>query len=133
MLQSLYAIQSMQLGDYETALELFDKILQRLPGDPVTHISRGHALKTGGKADEAILSYRAAIDAQPLHCEAWYSLANLKTYRFQDSELETMLQLDQHPQLAGRTVSICSSPWARPLRIGSSMSACSSTTTRVMA
>ncbi|MGB0764750.1 MAG: sulfotransferase, partial [Luminiphilus sp.] len=101
-LQSLYAIQSMQLGDYETALELFDKILQRLPGDPVTHISRGHALKTGGKADEAILSYRAAIDAQPLHCEAWYSLANLKTYRFQDSELETMLQLDQHPQLAGQ-------------------------------
>jgi len=102
MLQSLYAIQSMQLGDYETALELFDKILQRLPGDPVTHISRGHALKTGGKADEAILAYRAAIDAQPLHCEAWYSLANLKTYRFQDSELETMLQLEQHPQLAGQ-------------------------------
>lgn len=102
MLQSLYAIQSMQLGDYETALSLFDKILERLPKDPVTHISKGHALKTGGKADAAIVSYRAAIAAQPLHCEAWYSLANLKTYRFEASELNTMQKLEQHPQLAGQ-------------------------------
>ena len=30
-LQSLYAIQCMQLGDYESALTLFDKILSRVP------------------------------------------------------------------------------------------------------
>ena len=102
MLQSLYAIQCMQLGDYQTALTLFDQILEKLPKDPVTHVSKGHALKTGGQADAAIASYREAIAAQPFHCEAWYSLANLKTYRFDESELTTMLELDQHPQLAGQ-------------------------------
>ena len=53
-LQSLYAIQCMQLGDYESALTLFDKILSRVPDDPVTNVSKGHALKTGGRSEDAI-------------------------------------------------------------------------------
>jgi len=100
--QSLYAIQSMQLGDYQTALDLFDSILERIPHDPVTHVSKGHALKTGGKTAEAVSSYQAAIDAQPMHCDAWYSLANLKTYRFDDDQIRTMLELDKNPHLAGQ-------------------------------
>lgn len=100
--QSLYAIQSMQLGDYQTALDLFDSILDRIPHDPVTHVSKGHALKTGGKTAEAVSSYQAAIDAQPMHCDAWYSLANLKTYRFDDDQIRTMLELDKNPHLAGQ-------------------------------
>lgn len=100
--QSLYAIQSMQLGDYQTALDLFDQILERIPQDPVTHVSKGHALKTGGKTAEAVASYQSAIAAQPLHCEAWYSLANLKTYQFDDEQIQTMLDLDTNPRLAGQ-------------------------------
>jgi len=100
--QSLYAIQSMQLGDYQTALDLFDQILERIPQDPVTHVSKGHALKTGGKTAEAVASYRAAIAAQPLHCDAWYSLANLKTYQFDEEQIQTMLDLDTNPHLAGQ-------------------------------
>jgi len=100
--QSLYAIQSMQLGDYQTALDLFDQILERIPHDPVTHVSKGHALKTGGKTAEAVSSYQSAIAAQPLHCDAWYSLANLKTYQFDDEQIQTMLDLDTNPHLAGQ-------------------------------
>ena len=100
--QSLYAIQSMQLGDYQTALDLFDQILERIPQDPVTHVSKGHALKTGGKTAEAVSAYQAAIDSQPMHCDAWYSLANLKTYRFDDDQIHTMLELDKNPHLAGQ-------------------------------
>ena len=100
--QSLYAIQSMQLGDYQTALDLFDQILERIPHDPVTHVSKGHALKTGGKTAEAVASYQSAISAQPLHCDAWYSLANLKTYQFDDKQIQTMLDLDTNPHLAGQ-------------------------------
>ena len=102
LLQSLYAIQCMQLGDYQTALELFDRVLERVPFDPVTHVSRGHALKTGGRTAEAIEAYRNAIRAQPMHCEAWYSLANLKTYRFDDHEINTMLGLELSPNMAGQ-------------------------------
>jgi len=100
--QSLYAIQSMQLGDYQTALDLFDQILERIPQDPVTHVSKGHALKTGGKTAEAVSAYQAAIDSQPMHCDAWYSLANLKAYRFDDDQIHTMLELDKNPHLAGQ-------------------------------
>jgi tetratricopeptide (TPR) repeat protein len=101
-LQSLYAIQCMQLGDYQTALELFEQILSRVPHDPVTHVSKGHALKTCGQANEAISAYRAALAAQPFYCDAWYSLANLKVYQFSDEEIATMEGLDQNPHLSGQ-------------------------------
>jgi len=101
-LQSLYAIQCMQLGEYEEALLFFDKVIEQVPKDPVTHVSKGHALKTGGRTQEAIAAYRQAIECQALHCEAWYSLANLKTYNFSDQELLTLQALDNNPQLTGQ-------------------------------
>lgn len=100
-LQSLYAIQCMQIGDYAGALAAFDKVLDTLPNDPTTQVSRGHALKTSGDTAAAIEAYRAAVAAQPLHCEGYYSLANLKTYRFTPAELETMNALLDNPALAG--------------------------------
>ena len=100
--QSLHAIQCMQLGDFESALELFDSILETLPNDPVTLVSKGHALKTAGRTAEAIASYKASIVAQPMHCEAWHSLANLKTYTFDDHEIAQMQRLADDPRLAGQ-------------------------------
>lgn len=97
--QSLFAIEAMQTGDYEVALETFDAILEKVPGDPVTLTSRGHALKTCGRADEAVEAYRAALGSQPRHGEAWYSLANLKTYRFTDDELTRMSEREEDPNL----------------------------------
>jgi len=88
--QSIYAIECMQTGDYEGALGLFDRVLEKIPGDPVTLTSKGHALKTHGQYDEAVASYRAALTSQPRHGEAWYSLSNLKVYSFTDRELERM-------------------------------------------
>merc|ERR1711991_1039492 len=92
----------MQLGDYESALELFDKILSRVPNDPVTNVSKGHALKTGGRSEDAITAYRAALKSQPFYCDAWYSLANLKVYQFDDDELSSMQALDDNPHLGGQ-------------------------------
>ncbi len=88
--QSLFAIESMQAGDYETALAMFETVLKALPNDAVSRTSYGHALKTYGKSDEAIASYRAAVSADPHHGDAWYALANLKTYRFSDDEVAAM-------------------------------------------
>ena len=88
--QSIYAIECMQTGDYEAALSLFDRVLEQIPGDPITLTSKGHALKTDGQYDEAVASYRAAIASQPRHGEAWYSLSNLKVYSFSDRELQRM-------------------------------------------
>ncbi len=87
---SLYAVESMHSGDFDTALTMFDKALAALPGDPVALTSRGHACKTMGSFDTAVQDYRAALNSQPAHGEAYYSLANLKTYRFQDDEITAM-------------------------------------------
>ena len=90
LFQSHLAIESMQTGNYERAFELFDSVLARLPGDPATLTSRGHALKTVGDQERAVASYRAAIAARPGHGDAYYALANLKTYRFTEAELAAM-------------------------------------------
>ena len=88
--QSIYAVESMQVGDYESALGMFDKVLERIPGDPATLTSMGHAYKTRGQYDEAVEAYRAALRSQPLHGDAWYSLSNLKVYEFDEDEIERM-------------------------------------------
>jgi len=88
--QSLYAIELMQTGDYTGALDYFDRVLARLPGDAITLTSRGHALKTSGQQEEAVESYRMALAGHPDHGEAYYSLANLKTYRFTADEISRM-------------------------------------------
>lgn len=98
--QSIYAIESMQTGEYEQALELFEKVLQRLPEDPVTLTSKGHALKTFGRHEEAVLSYQKAIASDPGHGDAYYGLANLKIYRFSDDELRLMESQEQANRLS---------------------------------
>lgn len=96
---SLHAVQALQAGDYEAALAGFDAVLARLPGDPVTLTARGHALKTQGNTAEAVDAYRAAIDSRTLHGEAWYALANLKTYHFDEGDVQAMERLLREPSL----------------------------------
>ncbi|MBZ6379810.1 hypothetical protein B5C34_13345 [Pacificimonas flava] len=98
--QSHLAIESMQTGDYETAHRLFETILQRLPDDPATLTSRGHALKTTGAREQAVASYRQAVSAKPDHGDAWYALANLKTYRFSPDEMAVMKRQEARGDLA---------------------------------
>lgn len=101
--QSLKAIELLQLGRYEEAIAGFDGILERLPGDAITLTSKGHALKTLGSGAEAISAYEAASAAALGGGEAWYALANLKTYQFDNGQLEKMqTQLAANPPLVDR-------------------------------
>jgi tetratricopeptide (TPR) repeat protein len=77
-------------GDYAQALPLYREILAETPNDPELHLSIAHALKTLGRTQEAIESYRAAAAVRPHYGEAYWSLANLKTYRFTDAEIARM-------------------------------------------
>ena len=92
--QSIYAIEAMQAGDINTALEYFDKVLKQLPDDTGTITAKGHAHKTAGNTAEAIACYQAAASVNPEFCEAYYALANLKTYRFGAEEINAMLALE---------------------------------------
>ena len=77
-------------GDYAQAVPLYREILAETPNDPELHLSIGHALKTLGQTQDAIESYRAATAVRPQYGEAYWSLANLKTYRFTDAEIAGM-------------------------------------------
>ncbi|MAP96278.1 MAG: hypothetical protein CMK07_15130 [Ponticaulis sp.] len=90
LFQSLLAIETMHAGEIERSLGLFEDVLKVLPDDLAALTSRGHAMKTYGKTDEAIASYKRALSVSPLHGDAWYALANLKTYEFSEAELDQM-------------------------------------------
>ena len=93
-IKSMCAVEYMQTGDYSTALQLLDEVLEHAPNDARTLVTKGHALKTSGRADDAIGLYRRAAEHNPAHGEAWYSLANLKTYRFNTDEVRAMQALE---------------------------------------
>ena len=89
----------MQTGDFDTAIQIFDEILNDLPDDPLTHTTKGHALKTIGRSDDAVRSYKMAIRSNRGHGEAYYALANLKTYRFDQNEMSLLAELVEDPNL----------------------------------
>ena len=100
LFQSRLAIESMQTGDYDRSFELFGQVLAKLPQDPATLTSMGHAFKTTGHRDRAIARYRAAIEAKPDHGDAYYALANLKIYEFSDAEIAAMHEQAERTDLA---------------------------------
>lgn len=91
----MHANALMSVGRYEEALRLFDDIADRTDNPEQLHMARGHALKTVGRHDEAISAYRAAYQEQPAFGDAYWSLANLKTYTFDESELAQMIDQER--------------------------------------
>jgi len=85
------------LGRYREAYERYASLLQETPDDPELDLSVAHALKTLGRTPEAIDAYRAAIAAKADYGEAYWSLANLKTYRFDAAEITAMRRIDAAP------------------------------------
>lgn len=61
----------------------------------------GHALRIIGLAGEAVDAYRAAAAACPDFGDPWWSLANLKTYRFADNEIAAMIDARSAPATTG--------------------------------
>jgi tetratricopeptide (TPR) repeat protein len=89
-LRTLYAASSVGLGEYQRAIGLYRELLQETPADAEVHLSIGHALKTLGQTAAAIAEYRQAAACRADFGDAYWSLANLKTYRFTEEELARM-------------------------------------------
>lgn len=88
--KTLYATACIGVGQHEKALELYRELLVGSPGAPELLLSIGHTLKTLGRYQESVSAYHEAVSARPGFGDAYWSLANLKTYRFTDRELEQM-------------------------------------------
>ena len=87
------------LGDVDGAIERYQKLLGTMPRDAELLQSLGHAFKTKGETAQAIAAYHASIEARPDFGEAYWSLANMKTYRFTEFELQRMRQYETQPYL----------------------------------
>ena len=88
--RSLAATIAVGLGEQERAIALYRDMLTDVPGSPDVLLWLGHALKTIGKLTEAIAAYRDAAATRPNFGDAYWSLANLKTYRFDEEQIDRM-------------------------------------------
>ena len=97
------ANQQVVLADFESALETYDEILEKHPdlqlASPQLFLSRGHAHKTLGNTEQSIEDYRSAYHKRIDFGDAYWSLANLKTYRFTPTEMDNMLSLVKQPEV----------------------------------
>jgi len=89
----LLASASAAAGHHEAALDAFDEALAIAPKHVGALCGRGNVCRTIGDQAGAIDAFRNSIAANPLHAEAYWNLANLKTFRFEDAELDAMLAL----------------------------------------
>ena len=88
--QAHKASEIMQNGGHDEAITILDDILKKNPYNFSSLTSKGHAEKTLGRTDQAIESYRSAYKIRQDHGEAFFSLANLKTYSFSKDEIQNM-------------------------------------------
>lgn len=86
------------LGNTQTGIEWFNQVLKHDPQRAGLQIQLGHAYKANGQLDLAIQAYQQAYQSKPAFGDAYWSLANTKTYRFSDAELTQMKQFEADPQ-----------------------------------
>jgi tetratricopeptide (TPR) repeat protein len=88
--KSLAATALVGLGDHDKAIALYREMIADRPNDPDVRLWIAHALKTVGQVPEAIEQYHAAIAKRADFGDAYWSLANLKMYRFGEDEIARM-------------------------------------------
>jgi len=90
-------------GRFEEAVEVYKEVLDKQPNHGGSLAAMGHALKTIGRQEESIDTYRDCIKTFPEFGEAYWALANLKTFRFSDDEVATMERNVENEKLADET------------------------------
>ena len=77
-------------GQVEKAVTAYEKSLALNSASPNVHMAYAHSLKTVGNQKEALVEYRESIKLRPELGESYWSMANLKVFQFEASEIEAM-------------------------------------------
>jgi tetratricopeptide (TPR) repeat protein len=96
------------LGKIEQAISLFEQAIEETSSQTTVnnrqlagfYLQLGHALKTKGDITKAVAAYQKAYQISPSFGDAFWSLANTKTYRFSDKEIEKMQSQQANKDLA---------------------------------
>jgi tetratricopeptide (TPR) repeat protein len=97
--RNLCAVLLSRIGEYERSARIYAQLLEEYPAHAKVWLSYGHVLKTEGRQQESIDAYRRSIVQDPAFGEAYWSLANLKTFRFSPSDLSAMQAQLARPEL----------------------------------
>ncbi|MGA1729683.1 MAG: tetratricopeptide repeat protein, partial [Steroidobacteraceae bacterium] len=79
-----------KMGEFEKGIRAYEQLTDTFGPRPMVTLVHGHALKTVGRQEEAIAAYRKTIELNPCFGDAYWSLANLKTFRFEDADISAM-------------------------------------------
>ncbi len=90
-------------GNFEDAVEAYKQALEKQPNHGASLAAMGHALKTIGRQEESIDTYRDCIQKFPDFGEAYWALANLKTFEFSNDEISTMEKAVGNDKLTDET------------------------------
>jgi len=88
-------------SQHEEGIESYKKSIELKANQPRVHLSLGHVYKTTGNQEACISSYNEAISFDNNFGEAYWSLANLKTYKFSGEEISIMekkIELTEVPE-----------------------------------
>jgi tetratricopeptide (TPR) repeat protein len=88
--RNMQAVLLGRIGEFDRAIEVYASVLAEYPQQPKTWMSYGHTLKAAGRQADSIDAYRKCIELRPELGEAWWSLANLKTFAFAADEIDMM-------------------------------------------
>lgn len=87
---SIHASGLVGVGDIDNALVLYHQLLNENEEQPGLHLLLGHAQKAKGHYSQAIAAYKNAFKSRPSFGDAYWSLANTKTYQFENTEIFAM-------------------------------------------
>ena len=79
-----------KLARYQAAIDIYLALLNKQGNQAEIWASLGHTYKTIGETDKAVEAYNKAIFYNPEYGDAYWSLANLKTYEFSNQQIELM-------------------------------------------
>ena len=88
--RNLAAVVCSRIGEYERSSEFYQALLEEYPDNAKVWLSYAHVLKTEGKREQCEAAYRKAIERDAGFGEAYWSLANLKTFRFTPDDIKNM-------------------------------------------
>jgi tetratricopeptide (TPR) repeat protein len=77
-------------GRHDEALASYRRTLEINAWHTAAWVGMGHLLKTLGRREDGVAAYRKAIEQRPNFGEVYWSLANLKTFRFAEEEVAEM-------------------------------------------
>jgi tetratricopeptide (TPR) repeat protein len=84
---TLKAANLVEINEHSQAIPLFEQVINTHPEQAQAQLSYGHSLRAIGNTDGAIAAYLRATEQGHGVGEAYWSLANLKTFKFSDAQI----------------------------------------------